>query len=102
MDMRVTHVPAAGLRSAVALVVGLGLAAVLTGHATVAAQQSGALPGGPHAGIQIHGHWTIEVREPDGTLVTHREFDNALVATGPETLASILSRQRSPGLWEEP
>jgi len=28
----------------------------------------------------VHGHWTIDVREPDGTLVSHNEFENALVS----------------------
>jgi len=43
---------------------------------------------GSHEGIKVHGHWTIEVRDPDGTLVTHREFENAL---NPSTGASLLS-----------
>src|SRR4051812_28098741 len=29
-------------------------------------------------GVTLRGHWVIEVRNPDGTLVTRREFDNAL------------------------
>src|SRR5438034_4820551 len=33
-----------------------------------------------HEGIQVHGHWTIEVREPDGTRVSYDEFDNALAS----------------------
>lgn len=39
-------------------------------------------------GIKVHGHWTIEVRNPDGAVVSHREFENAL--NGPLTLASLL------------
>jgi hypothetical protein len=35
-------------------------------------------PRGNHEGIKVHGHWTIEVRNPDGTLATHREFENSL------------------------
>ena len=30
-------------------------------------------------GIKVHGRWTIEVRNPDGSLVSRQEFDNALV-----------------------
>ena len=26
----------------------------------------------------MHGHWTIDVKDPDGKVVTHREFENAL------------------------
>jgi hypothetical protein len=33
---------------------------------------------GQHEGITVHGHWVIEVRNPNGELVTHREFENAL------------------------
>jgi hypothetical protein len=47
--------------------------------------------------IKVHGHWTIDVRNPDGTLVTHREFENGLV--GAATLAQILARQKTPGAW---
>jgi hypothetical protein len=56
------------------------------------------LPGdGKHEGIKVHGHWTIEVKNPDGTVVTHREFENSLVQTN--LLSSILSRNASVGYW---
>jgi len=32
-----------------------------------------------HQGIVVHGHWIIDVRNPDGTLATHRDFENSLV-----------------------
>ena len=54
--------------------------------------------GGPHEGIQVHGHWTIEVRNPDGSLVTHREFENSL-QQGALALGGILGRQNAPGFW---
>lgn len=54
---------------------------------------------GPKEGIKIHGHWIIEVRNPDGTLVTRREFDNALTAAGSIILAASLARSNSPGEW---
>ena len=42
-------------------------------------------------GIKVHGHWTIEVRGPDGRLVERRQFENALVpATGANSVASAL------------
>jgi len=34
--------------------------------------------GGSHEGITVHGHWTIEVRNPDGSLVRRVEFENSL------------------------
>jgi len=59
---------------------------------------------GRHEGIKVHGHWTIEVRNPDGTVVTHREFENALSPpTGPQLLVSLLNAQGAalsqPFLW---
>jgi hypothetical protein len=35
---------------------------------------------GSHEGIKVHGHWTIEVRGTDGSLVRHVEFENSLDA----------------------
>jgi hypothetical protein len=56
-------------------------------------------PGAPADGIKVHGHWTIEVRNPDGSLVSHHEFENALMAAGAVNLARFLGRVNSPGLW---
>lgn len=33
---------------------------------------------GKHEGIKVHGHWTIEVRNSDGSLARHVEFENSL------------------------
>lgn len=33
---------------------------------------------GANEGITVHGHWTIEVRNPDGSLARHVEFENSL------------------------
>jgi hypothetical protein len=58
---------------------------------------------GPREGIKVHGHWTIEVRNPDGKLVTHREFENSLITNaplaGPVTLSTALGRASTIGLW---
>ena len=61
--------------------------------------------GGNHEGIQVHGHWTIEVRNPDGKLVTRREFENSLSPTGNSPggaalLSASLSRYTTLGSWE--
>jgi hypothetical protein len=53
---------------------------------------------GSHEGIKVHGHWTIEVRNPDGTLATHREFENSYQQGS--ALPGILSRKSSVGYWE--
>jgi hypothetical protein len=61
---------------------------------------AGESKGGPKEGIKVHGHWAVDVRNPDGTLVTHREFENALTTEGKIALMAILGRIVTPGLWE--
>src|SRR5580704_12645686 len=60
-------------------------------------------PKGQTEGIKVHGHWTIEVRNPDGTLVDHREFENSLApangGNGAGLLAALLGRVVSAGSW---
>jgi len=43
-------------------------------------------------GIQVHGHWTVEVRDPDGTVRKHDEFENNLTqnAYGGSNLLALL------------
>ena len=55
--------------------------------------------GGASEGIKVHGHWTIEIRDPDGSLVSHREFDNALDSNGSRAISIFLARVRTVGLW---
>lgn len=50
-------------------------------------------------GIAVHGRWTIEVRDPDGTLVERREFDNALATQAPALLAELAAGSRTSGIW---
>jgi hypothetical protein len=58
----------------------------------------GAGPGDQRAErISVHGHWTIDVLRPDGTLVERRDFHNALKPTGAMVLADILAGRLSPG-----
>ena len=35
-------------------------------------------------GIKIHGHWIMDLKNADGTVVDHRDFNNSLVTTGAE------------------
>lgn len=69
--------------------------------APVAPSSGEAAPPGPGVeGLKVSGHWTIEVREPDGRLVSRTEFENALnTVVGTESLARFLARDKSPGLW---
>jgi len=53
---------------------------------------------GLNTGIKVHGHWTIEVRNPNGRLASHTEFENALQHDGQQALAAILWGY-TPGDW---
>jgi hypothetical protein len=50
-------------------------------------------------GIEVHGHWVIEVRNVDGSLHSRREFRNALTPAGQQDLANVLGRVRTLGFW---
>ncbi len=66
----------------------------------------------PQEGITVHGDWVIDVRQPDGTLVQHHEFQNALithtsgvgVSTGIDLLSRLLANPTDPvvngGQWQ--
>jgi hypothetical protein len=48
---------------------------------------------GKSEGIKVHGHWVIEIRNPDGSLASRHELENALVTGiggGPTALVSLL------------
>lgn len=56
-------------------------------------------PSGPQEGIQVHGHWTIDIRKPDGTVVSHTDFENKLAGQGANFLTGLLAGQLSSGGW---
>jgi hypothetical protein len=60
--------------------------------ATALAQQPAAAVSGPQQGIKLHGHWVIEIRNPDGTLSSRHEFDNSLTATGKSMMAALFGK----------
>lgn len=47
-------------------------------------------------GIKVHGDWTIDVRQPDGTLVKSYVFKNSLTEHGKPILTRLLSRFVEP------
>ncbi len=66
-----------------------------------AASEVASASGGEYGeGINVHGHWTIEVRDPDGRLVEHREFENALSPNGDIVLARIIAGISTIGHWQ--
>ncbi len=92
--------------------------------AKTAAPAAKSAPKGLHEGITIHGHWVIEVKNPDGSVARHVEFENSLdpgiylpqgfpyaggtlanavtVPGGAALLAALLSGQAAEGAnsWE--
>jgi hypothetical protein len=52
-------------------------------------------------GITVHGHWTIEAHNPDGTLASHVEFENSLSTPGggDMMLALLLTGEASAADW---
>lgn len=86
----------------IVVAVALGLVLGLTGggqkQSTEGAQASLASAGMPSEGIQVHGHWTIDVKNPDGSLASHHEFENAYV--GGIVLSYFMGGYRSTGTME--
>jgi len=64
------------------------------------AQLKSHAPGAAKEGIKVHGHWTIDIRNPDGKLVERREFNNALEPGGGESLGGLLQRTHKMGEWK--
>jgi hypothetical protein len=59
---------------------------------SIAKEESAPKPsGGMNQGIMLHGHWTINVKNPDGTQVQHHEFENQLQYDGTQFLTGLLS-----------
>jgi hypothetical protein len=50
-------------------------------------------------GVKVAGHWVIEIRNPDGSLVVTHEFHNALTGSGQVLLSSLLARVGVQGQW---
>ena len=99
--------PSTMLRITTALMIALSLSTLHLGLSPAVSAQTpsktkttaSAEQGGQKEGFKVHGHWTIDVRNPDGTLVTHREFENALFISGARMLAQFLGRAAVPGQW---
>jgi hypothetical protein len=51
----------------------------------------------PDGSIMVHGLWTIDVLDPDGTTVSSHSFTNAY--TGGGNLPRLLARDRVVGTW---
>ncbi len=58
---------------------------------------AGSKGNGTHEGLKMHGHWVIDIKNPDGTLAEHRDFENALQAGGQGFLIGLMSGYLIPG-----
>ena len=84
------------------------LSIALLASASNAFAQTESREGAPREGIKVHGHWVIDVRNADGSLSSHLEFENRLALPGDEPfggagnriLAALLGRSSSAGVWE--
>jgi len=55
--------------------------------------------GPPHEAINVHGHWLIVVRNPNGSVASRREFENSLDTTGQTFLSWFLAGQSQTFGW---
>ena len=51
-------------------------------------------------GVKIHGHWTIDVKNPDGTLASHHDFENSVQFGGQVYLLSLMAGYAVPADYE--
>jgi hypothetical protein len=73
----------------------VGSAQTKTAPERTAATKIDPTPGGgktpPQEGIKVHGHWSVTVRNPDGSLSSHHEFENSLDQEGKALILSFLT-----------
>ena len=48
--------------------------------------RSGEHDKGLNTGITVHGHWVIDVKNPDGKVASHHEFENSLITNPSQEL----------------
>jgi hypothetical protein len=97
-----------------ALAGGAGGAHVAAGSGPALSRQPGALvsataanedadrrpSSGMKQAIRMHGHWIIDIKNPDGTLVQHHEFENSIQYDGQNYLIGLMSGYGAAGPWE--
>jgi len=54
-------------------------------------QHTEAHDGGNHVGVEMHGHWVIDVKNQDGTVAEHRDFENTIQPNGAGTLVLMMA-----------
>jgi hypothetical protein len=73
----------------------------LVGALTAGKQEEGGqkTASGMNQNMKMHGHWTIDIKNPDGTLVQHREFENSIQYDGQNYLVGLMSGYGAAGPW---
>ncbi len=66
--------------------------------ALAASHQNGAAS--VNQGLKMHGHWIIDIKNPDGTLAHHHEFENSIQYDGQNYLIGLMSGYGAAGPWE--
>jgi hypothetical protein len=90
-------------RNTASAVAAVAMLALVLGSQPAARAAADEPPGGAQSeGIKVHGHWTIDVLNRDGSLVSHHVFQNALANhLGASTfLNGVLSRTKRVGKWK--
>lgn len=54
---------------------------------------------GANEGIQVHGHWTLDIYNEDGSLDESHEFENALTDQGARALVRLLADHATVHYW---
>ena len=54
---------------------------------------------GKSESIAVHGHWVLQINNPDGTLASRHEFENSLLSTGATPLSTVLAGAGTAGAW---
>lgn len=55
---------------------------------------------GLNQSLKMHGHWIIDIKDPDGTLRQHHEFENSIQYDGQNYLVGLMSGYGAAGPWE--
>lgn len=50
-------------------------------------------------GIQVHGHWTITVKNQQGKVIEKREFENSLSNNGSQNITEMMAGEFTFGAW---
>ncbi len=62
--------------------------------------ETGAVPDdASHQGVRMHGHWTIDIVNPDGKRAQHHEFDNSIQYDGQNFLIGLMSGYGAAGQY---